>query len=106
MYFKASISRHRKPALILPSSFCFEMFTRPLACCRCDQFLLLYEVTVKICLFLSVKTALSCLYGEKISLQNMSDFFVRVVRKLLLDGGMYLEYFDASAHSSSCHLRG
>lgn len=65
LHFKASITRHHKPMVILPSSFCVDMFTRPLACCRCDQFLLWYEVTVKICQCLSVKTALSCLRAKK-----------------------------------------
>ena len=62
--FKASITRQHKPVVILPSSFCVEMFTRPLSCCRCDQLLLWYEVTVKICQCLSAKTALSCLCAK------------------------------------------
>ena len=98
--FKASITRQHKPVVILPSSFCVEMFTRPLSCCRCDQFLLWYEVTVKICQCLSAKTALSCLCAKTQRLHNVShSFLFVVVWKLVLETEMHLERFDVLAYS-------
>ena len=47
--------------VILPSPFCVDMFTWLLCCCHCDQFLLWYEVAVKICQRAAGGTSLSCL---------------------------------------------
>lgn len=51
------------------------MFTWLLSCCRCDQFLLWYEVAVKICQRASAGTALSCPWARGVFSSKHVRFF-------------------------------